>query len=43
MVKYAKEIEGYALERNKGYPTKVHKHAINYLGYTNIHRKSFKI
>ena len=43
MVKYAKEIEGYALERNKGYPTKDHKHAINYLGYTNIHRKSFKI
>ena len=43
MVKYAKEIEGYALERNKGYPTKDHKHVINYLGYTNIHRKSFKI
>ena len=43
MIQYAKEIDGYAFERNKGYPTKDHKTAINYLGYTNIHRKSFKI
>ena len=43
MVKYSQEITGYALEKNKGYPTKEHKDAINYLGYTNIHRKSFKI
>ncbi len=43
MAKYAQEISGYALEKNKGYPTKEHKDAINYLGYTNIHRKSFKI
>ena len=43
MVKYAKYFNGYSLEKNKGYPTKEHKNAINYLGYTNIHRKSFKI
>jgi len=43
MIKYAKDLDGYAFEKHKGYPTKVHKHAINYLGYTNIHRKSFKI
>ena len=43
MIKCAQEFSGYALEKNKGYPTKEHKDAINYLGYTNIHRKSFKI
>ena len=43
MIKYAKYFDGYALEKNKGYPTKDHKNAINFLGYTNIHRKSFKI
>ena len=41
--KYAKEYEGYFFEKNKGYPTKDHKNAINYLGLSNIHRKSFKI
>ena len=43
MLKYAKEYEGYFFEKNKGYPTKDHKNAINYLGLSNIHRKSFKI
>ena len=43
MLKYAKEYEGYFFEKNKGYPTKDHKNAINYLGVSNIHRKSFKI
>ena len=43
MLKYAKEHEGYFFEKNKGYPTKDHKNAINYLGLSNIHRKSFKI
>ena len=33
----------YDWDRNKGYPTKDHKNAINYLGLSNIHRKSFKI
>ncbi len=27
MVKYSQEISGYALEKNKGYPTKEHKDA----------------
>jgi len=43
MLNYAKEYEGYFFEKNKGYPTKDHKKAINYLGLSNIHRKSFKI
>ena len=43
MLKYAKKYEGYFFEKNKGYPTKDHKNAINYLGLSNIHRKSFKI
>ena len=43
MLKYAKEYEGYFFEKNKGYPTKDHKNAINFLGLSNIHRKSFKI
>ena len=43
MLKYAKEYKGYFFEKNKGYPTKDHKNAINYLGLSNIHRKSFKI
>ena len=43
MLKYATEYEGYFFEKNKGYPTKDHKNAINYLGLSNIHRKSFKI
>lgn len=43
MFQYAKVYEGYFFQKNKGYPTKDHKNAINYLGLTNIHRKSFKI
>ena len=43
MFSYAKIYEGYFFEKNKGYPTKDHKNAINYLGLSNIHRKSFKI
>lgn len=43
MSNYAKVYEGYFFEKNKGYPTKDHKNAINYLGLSNIHRKSFKI
>ena len=43
MLNYAKEYRGYFFEKNKGYPTKDHKNAINYLGFSNIHRKSFKI
>ena len=43
MLNYAKIYEEYFFEKNKGYPTKDHKNAINYLGVSNIHRKSFKI
>ena len=43
MFNYSKLYKGYFFEKNKGYPTKDHKNAINYLGLTNIHRKSFKI
>ena len=43
MFNYAKIYEGYFFEKNKGYQTKDHKNAINYLGVSNIHRKSFKI
>ena len=38
-----KNMKDYFFEENKGYPTKDHKNAINYLGLSNIHRKSFKI
>ena len=43
MFSYSKVYKGYFFEKNKGYPTKEHKNAINYLGLSNIHRKSFKI
>ena len=43
MFNYSKVYKGYFFEKNKGYPTKDHKNAINYLGLSNIHRKSFKI
>ena len=43
MFHYAKVHEGYFFQKNKGYPTKDHKNAINYFALTNIHRKSFKI
>ena len=32
---------GYALAKNKGYPTTQHRTALYDLGYTNIHRLSF--
>lgn len=33
----------YAWDRNKGYPTKAHRKAIEEIGPTNLHRKSFKL
>jgi len=41
MVKYSKIYPNYHLEKNKGYPTKVHKQAIKNYGFTEIHRKTF--
>ncbi len=32
---------GYGLARHKGYPTKMHRQALQDLGITEIHRKSF--
>ena len=40
---YGTQYSQYSLEKNKGYPTKEHKSAINEHGLSNIHRKSFKI
>ena len=43
MMVYGAQYPQYLLEKNKGYPTKEHKMAINDHGLSNIHRKSFKI
>ena len=32
---------GYGFDRHKGYPTKVHLSALDSLGVTPIHRRSF--
>lgn len=40
---YAKAYPGYGFEKHKGYPTKAHYEAIQKLGVTDIHRKSFKL
>ncbi len=41
MVEMAKDFPGYDIENNKGYPTPKHKLALNELGATKYHRKSF--
>lgn len=42
MEKYGKKYPGYGFESHAGYPTKKHKEAIQKLGVTQIHRKTFK-
>ncbi len=42
MLKMAKRYPGYGFERNKGYPTKEHLAALDRLGATPIHRKTYK-
>ena len=42
MVAYENEYPGYGLAKHKGYPTAQHMQALNDLGITPIHRKSFK-
>ncbi len=37
----AKDYPGYGLESHKGYPTKAHKEALETLGVTKLHRKSY--
>lgn len=41
MVEMEQRYPGYGLARHKGYPTKVHLEAIQELGVTEIHRRSF--
>ncbi len=42
MIKAAKIYPHYGFEKNAGYPTAVHRKAIEVHGITPIHRKSFK-
>src|SRR4029078_7510146 len=41
MVEYADTYPGYGWEHNRGYPTPDHRRAINDLGLTPLHRRSF--
>lgn len=41
MVEMDKVYPGYGLAKHKGYPTKVHMEALQQLGITKIHRRSF--
>ncbi|MGH1486277.1 MAG: ribonuclease HII [Cellvibrionaceae bacterium] len=41
MVAYEKEYPGYGFAKHKGYPTQVHRDAIQSLGVTPIHRRSY--
>ncbi len=43
MVKYAIQYPGYGWEKNKGYPTKAHRKAIEELGVTELHRQTFRL
>lgn len=43
MKKMAEKYPGYGLEQHKGYPTKAHREAIERLGQTPIHRKTFRL
>ena len=41
MADYADQYPGYGWEHNRGYPTPDHRRAINDLGLTPLHRRSF--
>ncbi len=43
MEKLDQEYPGYDWKKNKGYPTKAHRAAIEKLGVTPYHRQSFKL
>jgi ribonuclease HII len=43
MLNLHKEYSCYGWDRNKGYPTKAHRNAINRFGITKYHRKSFHL
>ena len=42
MVDLAQQYPGYGWERNAGYPTREHREALQILGVTPAHRRSFK-
>ena len=42
MESYDRDYPGYGFARHKGYPTFEHKAAINELGFSPIHRRTFK-
>ena len=42
MVSLAQQYPGYGWEKNQGYPTKAHREALQNLGVTPHHRRSFK-
>src|SRR4051812_43315759 len=41
MADYARDHPGYGWEHNRGYPTPDHRRAINEIGLTPLHRRSF--
>jgi ribonuclease HII len=41
-VDLAQQYPGYGWEKNAGYPTKLHRAALETLGVTPHHRRSFK-
>jgi len=43
MVELAETYTGYDIATNKGYGTAKHRQAIGQLGYSDLHRKTFKI
>ena len=43
MDNYAIQYPGYGWERNKGYPTLAHRRAIEKLGFSPIHRRTFVV
>ena len=42
MVQMSAQYPGYGFDKHKGYPTKVHKEALEILGVCDIHRLSYK-
>jgi ribonuclease HII len=43
MLRLHNEYNSYGWNRNKGYPTKTHRNAINEFGITKYHRRSFHL
>ncbi len=42
MVRLAERFSGYGFERNKGYGSAEHLHALRTVGYSTVHRLSFQ-